>query len=1046
MTFTKSGNQSPGVYAGPDQTITLADNALLDGMAADDGLPNPPGALTTTWSLTAGPGSVIFADASAIDTTANFSIAGDYILRLTVDDGELNVFDEVTITVNPVNNAPIAADDSYSTDEDNPLFIAAPGVLGNDSDADNDPITAIFDTQPNNGTLLPNPDGSFNYTPSPNFNGTDFFTYLANDGLENSNLATVTITVNPVNDAPAADANGPYTGTVGLSLQFDGSSSNDEDGTIVSYDWEFGDGSSGSGPNPTHIYAAVGVFNVVLTVTDDGGASAIDTTTAVILAEPNAPPVAADDAYSIDEDHSLIISAPGVLENDSDADNDPLTAIVDTQPNNGTLTFNPDGSFNYMPSPNFNGTDSFTYLAKDGLENSNVATVTITVNPVNDVPAADANGPYTGTVGISLQFDGSGSGDIDGTITSYDWEFGDGSSGSGPNPTHIYTAVGVFNVVLTVTDDGGATAIDTTTAVILAEPNAPPVAADDAYSIDEDQSLVISAPGVLENDSDADNDPLTAIVDTQPNNGALTFYPDGSFNYTPSPNFNGTDSFTYLANDGQENSNLATVTITVNPVNDAPAADANGPYTGTVGISLQFNGSGSSDMDGTITSYDWEFGDGSSGSGPNPTHIYTNVGVFSVVLTVTDDGEATAIDTTTAVILAAPNNAPVAVDDSYSTDEDHSLIIAAPGVLGNDSDVDNDSLTAVTDTGPNNGTLTFNPDGSFNYAPSPNFNGTDSFTYLANDGQENSNLATVTITVNPLNDSPVAVDDSDSVTQGGTLNKAAPGLLSNDNDPENDPLTVTTTPVTLPGNGALTLNADGSYSYIHDGSLTTSDSFVYQVCDTGPLCDTAEVNISIAPSTPTIFEVRVAAKSDDAEERASGRVRLTSSDLDLVFDRELQTVGIRFNEVAIPRSAHISSAHIQFKADETHSEPTILKIHGEDVSNALTFVNVTNNITNRNLTEAYVDWNPPAWVNKGDAGPAQQTLDIAAVIQEIVSREDWAQGNSLVIIISSTDPNKRVAESYNGDQAGAPLLHVEYIYNNPPAANNNTAGTDMTFQ
>ena len=125
---------------------------------------------------------------------------------------------------------------------------------------------------------------------------------------------------------------------------------------------------------------------------------------------------------------------------------------------------------------------------------------------------------------------------------------------------------------------------------------------------------------------------------------------------------------------------------------------------------------------------------------------------------------------------------------------------------------------------------------------------------------------------------------------------------------------------------------------------------------------------------------------------------------------------------------------------------TTLKIHGEDVSNALTFVNATNNITNRNLTEAYVDWNPPAWVNKGDAGPAQQTLDIAAVIQEIVSREDWAQGNSLVIIISSTDTNKRVAESYNGDQAGAPLLHVESIYNHPPAADNNTAGTDMTFQ
>ena len=197
-----------------------------------------------------------------------------------------------------------------------------------------------------------------------------------------------------------------------------------------------------------------------------------------------------------------------------------------------------------------------------------------------------------------------------------------------------------------------------------------------------------------------------------------------------------------------------------------------------------------------------------------------------------------------------------------------------------------------------------------------------------------------------------------------------------------------------------------------------------------------------ALSAPTIFEVQVAANSNDAEERGSG----TSSDLELVLDRELQTMGIRFNGVAVPRRAHISSAHIQFKADETHSEPTTLQIRGQDVSNALTFVNVANNITDRILTDAFVDWDPPAWVNRGDAGPAQQTPDIAAVIQEIVSRGDWSQGLSLVMIITSADPDKRVAESFNGDQVGAPLLHVEYFNNNPPLANNNTAQTGLTFQ
>lgn len=404
MTFTKLGNQPPGVDAGSDQTITIAENASLNGKVTDDGLPNPPGTLATTWSLTAGPGSVIFADASAIDTTAKFSIAGDYIIRLTADDSELNTFDEVTITVNPVNNSPIALDDSFSTNEDNVLNIVAPGVLGNDSDGDNDLLTADLDTEPNNGTLTFNPDGSFKYTPSPNFNGKDSFTYLADDGLENSNVATVTITVNPVNDAPTADAKGPYTGTVGISLKFDGTSSNDEDGTIFIYAWDYGDGNSGGGPNPSHTYAVEGVFNIVLTVTDDGGATAIDTTTALILPEPNNPPVAADDSYETDENSSLIIAPPGVLSNDSDADNDPLTAIVDMHPNNGYSSLNPDGSFNYTPNPNFNGIDYFTYQANDGHENSNVATVTITVNPVNPLVNINLTGAEEGQIGATYGF------------------------------------------------------------------------------------------------------------------------------------------------------------------------------------------------------------------------------------------------------------------------------------------------------------------------------------------------------------------------------------------------------------------------------------------------------------------------------------------------------------------------------------------------------------------------------------------------------------------------------------------------------------------
>ncbi len=194
---------------------------------------------------------------------------------------------------------------------------------------------------------------------------------------------------------------------------------------------------------------------------------------------------------------------------------------------------------------------------------------------------------------------------------------------------------------------------------------------------------------MLENDVDVDGDALTAALVVGPTNGTLSLDPNGSFTYTPNPAFSGSDSFTYVANDGTVDSNVATVTITVGAVNDPPVAN----------------------------------------------------------------------------------------DDSYTTDEDTPLTVAAPGVLGNDTDADGDALTAalVLGSGPSNGTLALNADGSFTYTPNADFNGTDSFTYRANDGIVFSNQATVTITVNAVNDAPVAVDDGYTTAEDTPLTVAAPG-------------------------------------------------------------------------------------------------------------------------------------------------------------------------------------------------------------------------------------------------------------------------------
>ncbi len=257
--------------------------------------------------------------------------------------------------------------------------------------------------------------------------------------------------------------------------------------------------------------------------------------------------------YSIAWSQPLIVSAPGILGNDTDPDGDGLVASIVSGPSDGTLLPAANGSFTYVPNLLFVGTDSFTYTASDGVD---AAQATVFINVANAAPVAAADGPY---------------------------------------------------------------------------------------SVAEDTTLTVPAPGVLANDTDGDGDPLTAVLVADAANGAVTLQADGSFDYVPDPDFAGSDSFTYRASDGLDTSAVVSVSITVTAVNDPP--------------------------------------------------------------------------------VAAP--------DTFATAEDTTLVVPAPGVLGNDGDVDGDPLTAVILTPASNGELTLDPSGSLTYVPDADFHGTDSFTYDA---------------------------------------------------------------------------------------------------------------------------------------------------------------------------------------------------------------------------------------------------------------------------------------------------------------------------
>ena len=219
----------------------------------------------------------------------------------------------------------------------------------------------------------------------------------------------------------------------------------------------------------------------------------------------------------------------------------------------------------------------------------------------------------------------------------------------------------------------------------------------------------------------------------------------------------------------------------------------------------------------------------------------TDPGTYSVVATLINANyQGSASD---AFII---NAVPVAAADAYSTDEDGLLTVAAPGVTANDSDADGNPLTVSLFSATSNGTLQLNPDGSFAYAPVPNFSGSDSFTYVVGDGNASSNAVTVTITVNPVNDTPAGLPERYNIDEDVPLNVAAPGVLANDTDVESGQ-SLQAILETGPAHGTLVLSADGSFQYVPAIDYNGTDSFTYRASDGAAMSAPVTVTISIRP-------------------------------------------------------------------------------------------------------------------------------------------------------------------------------------------------------
>ncbi len=376
--------------------------------------------------------------------------------------------------------------------------------------------------------------------------------------------------------------------------------------------------------------------------------------------------------------------------------------------------------------------------------------------------------------------------------------------------------------------------------------NTAPVAKNDAVTTSEDKAVVIA---VLANDSDADGDKLAAAIASNPANGTVVLNADGTFTYTPKANFNGTDSFTYTVSDGKGGSATGTATVTVSPVNDAPVAKADTATT-TAGkavvIAVLAN---DSDIDGDslAPSVPTQPVNGTVTVNADGTLTYTPkagfTGTESFNYTVSDGKGGTATAGVT-VTVSGTNAAPVATDDTATTAEDKPVIIA---VLTNDKDANGDKLAAAIAAQPTNGTVILNADGTFTYTPKSNFYGTDSFTYTVSDGKGGSDTGKVTVTVTGVNDAPVAADDVAAAAANtglaGQASTVTINVLGNDKDPDGDALAAALK--TQAGNGTVTANADGTFTYTPNVGFTGTDSFTYSVSDGKGGTDSATVTVSV---------------------------------------------------------------------------------------------------------------------------------------------------------------------------------------------------------
>ncbi|KAF7772352.1 hypothetical protein PCIT_a2411 [Pseudoalteromonas citrea] len=774
-----------------------------------------------------------------------------------------------TINVKAVEDAPNVVGDLIELTEDTPSEKV--NLLANDSDPENNMVASSMTVvkQPSKGQVSVE-NGVVLYTPNENENGDDSFTYTVKDSTQAlSKDATVQVKISAVNDIPkAADFIVNISeDTASEALAIRDKATDVEDGNPtkdiritdsptkgqVSIDQATG----------SLIYTPNGNANNAdsfkYVIADGDGAESNEATVSINIGAVNDRPEVGNDSVSTDEDKVVMLA---ILSNDQDVEDASFSASNISLDNNGdydlaTVTVGDNGELTIAPKQDKNGKLSFTYTLADseGLR-SLPATVEVDIKAVNDAPVAIDNT-------AQIKEDGNIEINVLGNDIDVDSELTPTSVtvvASPNNGTVKVTATGAIlytpnadffgadNFTYTVKDAGGLVSNQAKVNITVEPVNdGPVILGEPATSVNEGEIYRFTPTA-----SDLEGDTLTFTIQNQPvwasfdtTTGELTGRPtngqEGSY-----------DGIVITVTDGNTQTSLAPFAILVNALNDAPIISGNPELTVKQDQAYSF-APAAADVDSNTLTFEisnqpsWATFDSETGlltGTPNRDYVgsYPNI-VISV-----SDGELSHSLAAFSIEVLAVNAAPVANNMQHTVKEDGTISFVA-----SINDIDNDALTIQLQSQAQYGQVSVQNE-SFTYTPAPQFNGTDSFSFVASDGELSSEVATVTMTVTSVNDLPVAIDDSYTFTSNATGQYTLP-VLDNDTDLDGDALRIVGAKTSI---GNITI--DGNVLNLQVTDMTKGQAVVtYLVEDSSKGRDEAVAEISIDGSSATVSRPTITA-------------------------------------------------------------------------------------------------------------------------------------------------------------------------------------------